>query len=97
INVRARVETAEAGRALRVDVVDSGRGISDEDRSRIFQIFEQADSSTRRTVGGTGLGLFIARSMIELHGGSLSFESKVGTGSTFTIRLPLPDEPPASG
>ncbi|MBI5490807.1 MAG: HAMP domain-containing histidine kinase [Deltaproteobacteria bacterium] len=96
INVRARVETSEAGRALRVDVVDSGRGISDEDRSRIFQIFEQADSSTRRTVGGTGLGLFIARAMIELHGGSLSFESQVGKGSTFTIRLPLPDEPPGA-
>ncbi|MBI5501834.1 MAG: HAMP domain-containing histidine kinase [Deltaproteobacteria bacterium] len=96
INVRARVETTGTGRVLRVDVVDSGRGISDEDRSRIFQIFEQADSSTRRTVGGTGLGLFIARSMIELHDGSLSFESEVGKGSTFTIRLPLPDDPPAT-
>jgi signal transduction histidine kinase len=93
ITVRARVEkTGETGRSLRVDVTDSGRGIPDEDRSRIFQIFEQADSSTRRSVGGTGLGLFIAKSMIELHDGSLSFVSEVGRGSTFSVRLPLPEE-----
>jgi signal transduction histidine kinase len=98
ITVRARIEALHEGRrVLRVDVSDSGRGISDEDRSRIFLAFEQVDSSSRRSTGGPGLGLYIAKAMIELHGGRIWFESQVGKGSVFSFTLPLPEEtkPPA--
>ncbi|HLY11537.1 MAG TPA: ATP-binding protein, partial [Planctomycetota bacterium] len=73
---------------LRISVSDHGPGIPTEFRDRIFQKFSQADSSDRRAKGGTGLGLSISKTIVEKHGGSLSFETESGKGTTFTIELP---------
>ena len=73
---------------VEIAVIDTGVGIDPADHERIFQEFEQAGSWEQRKEG-TGLGLPLARRMIELHGGSLSLVSSPGRGSTFTVRLPL--------
>lgn len=70
-------------------VKDSGIGISDEYRSRVFERFSQADSSDTRSAGGTGLGLSISKSIVECHGGTLEFESELGVGTTFSFTVPL--------
>jgi PAS domain S-box-containing protein len=72
-----------------LSVRDTGIGISKEKLIKIFDSFTQADSSTTRKYGGTGLGLTISKSLAELMDGSLQVESKAGQGSTFTLRLPL--------
>jgi GAF domain-containing protein len=75
--------------AFVVSVADTGPGIAETDRQRIFEEFQQADSSSTRKKGGTGLGLSIARRIVELHGGRLWVESTVGRGSTFSFRVPV--------
>ena len=86
--VEVRVERADA--ALQVCVSDSGQGISAEFLPFIFDRFRQADSTSTRAHGGLGLGLAIARHLVELHGGSLQADSAgLGKGATFTIKLPL--------
>ena len=72
-----------------VAVVDTGPGISETDKPRLFQEFQQADSSTTKKKGGTGLGLAISKRIIEMHGGSVSLESRVGEGSTFSFTVPV--------
>jgi PAS domain S-box-containing protein len=74
---------------LNIVVKDSGIGIQPEKLSNIFESFTQADSSTTRKYGGTGLGLTISKSLAELMGGNVSAESKPGQGSAFTFRLVL--------
>lgn len=69
-------------------VRDTGPGIPIEDIPHLFQKFYRVDSSTTRTIGGTGLGLFISRKIIELYNGRIWVESKIGQGSTFFINLP---------
>ena len=84
--------TVEAGLldgAFLVSVSDTGPGISPTDQQKIFEEFQQADSSSTRRKGGTGLGLSIARRIIELHGGRIWVESAVGHGSTFRFTLPV--------
>jgi PAS domain S-box-containing protein len=73
---------------VRVEVADSGPGIPEEFRKRIFQRFSQADSADSQLKGGTGLGLHISRAIVERMGGSMGFTSEVGVGSVFFLELP---------
>jgi len=69
-------------------VADQGQGIPTEDVSHLFQKFYRVDNTSTRTIGGTGLGLFICRKIVELYNGRIWVESQVGKGSTFFINLP---------
>jgi signal transduction histidine kinase len=86
-----RVLTAREGGSCRVRVTDNGCGIPPENLVRLFT----PHFTTRRIHGGMGLGLFIARKVAEAHGGSLTVESRVGEGSSFTLTLPLAGSLPA--
>ena len=73
---------------VEVQVADTGPGIAPDDLQRVFDRFYRADPSRSRSTGGTGLGLTIARRLVEAHGGSIEADSVVGQGSRFIIRLP---------
>jgi signal transduction histidine kinase/DNA-binding response OmpR family regulator len=86
-SVGVEVTTGE-GQA-RVAVTDRGTGIPESFRSRIFERFAQADGSDQRKVGGSGLGLAISKLIVERHGGSISFSTASGAGTTFYFTIPL--------
>lgn len=73
----------------RIEVIDQGPGINEDDLNKLFQMFQQIDSSDSRRKGGTGLGLAISRAIVEQHGGKIGVNSRVGKGSTFWFELPL--------
>jgi signal transduction histidine kinase len=71
-------------------IKDTGPGISDGDQKRIFERFYKADKSRTRSKGGSGLGLSIAKKIVDLHSGTIAVESKIGVGTTFIVSLPNP-------
>ncbi|GEM_PF-211158 len=81
------VDGGEDGVTLRFDVIDTGIGIPEPVRARLFQSFAQADSSIARRFGGSGLGLAICRQLLEQQGGSIGVDSRPGTGSRFWFML----------
>lgn len=86
--VRVTVEETNDEAVLRVR--DTGPGIPEEERARIFDRFYQVDGGSTRTHGGVGIGLALAEDFVELHGGSIEVESEPGFGSEFVVRLPRP-------
>jgi len=92
-------QQGERGEAVLFRITDTGVGLSDEQIARLFLPFTQADESTTRRFGGTGLGLAITKKLIDAMGGTISVKSSLGSGSTFTIELPLRtiDAVPAAG
>ncbi|HET7286411.1 MAG TPA: ATP-binding protein, partial [Pyrinomonadaceae bacterium] len=87
---RVCVKVSQRAGVVEVSVSDTGQGINNEFLPYVFERFRQADSTTTRQHGGLGLGLAIARHLVEIHGGTIRAESRgVGKGATFTIRLPL--------
>jgi signal transduction histidine kinase len=84
-----RIAAAARDSELVVSVSDTGPGIPETDRERIFEEFRQAESSATQRKGGTGLGLAIAKRIVELHEGKFWVESEIGKGSKFTFTLPI--------
>ena len=84
-----QLEVTRAGDAVHLAFRDTGIGIEADRLAAIFDPFSQADASTSRRFGGTGLGTTIARQLVELMGGSIEVESRIGEGSAFHVRLPL--------
>jgi len=91
--------TVEGRGTVAFKVIDSGIGMTPEQLDKLFQPFTQADSSTTRKFGGTGLGLTITKRFVEMMGGSIKVDSVINEGSTFTMRLParLGDAPLSAG
>lgn len=86
-----RVETRQLGDQAIFRVADTGLGIPLEAQGRVFERFYRVDRARSRDRGGTGLGLAIVKHVTELHGGEVQLHSELGTGSTFTVRFPIPD------
>ncbi|MCL2718772.1 MAG: response regulator [Lachnospiraceae bacterium] len=83
-----RLSISMSDNSLIFEIKDTGIGIGEEDQSKLFKAFEQVDKSMNRHVVGTGLGLIISKSFVEMMGGSITFESEYGCGSTFIITIP---------
>jgi signal transduction histidine kinase len=86
---RVVVSAVRRDGSIEIRVADTGSGISSEHLPRLFERFYRADTARSREDGGTGIGLAIARSVVEAHGGHISAESRVGKGSVFTFDLPV--------
>ena len=88
LRVKLASEAKDEAR-VRFEVTDTGIGMNEEQRSRLFQSFTQADASTTRRYGGTGLGLAISKQLVELVNGEMGVESEPGAGSTFWFEIPF--------
>ncbi len=85
----AAIDDSDDQFKLRIAVADSGIGISDKDKNKLFIRFSQVDASDTRKYGGSGLGLVITKQIVELMGGNISVQSKEDVGSTFIVEIPL--------
>jgi signal transduction histidine kinase len=85
---RVQVRAAAAAGQVEIEVIDTGEGIGAEDLPHIFDQFYRGEKSRSRTTGGAGLGLAIARRIVEAHGGRIWAESRTGEGARFVVRLP---------
>jgi signal transduction histidine kinase len=85
VRIRARSD----GERVSIAVVDTGIGIDPEDLSRLYRSFEQLTLPSGDRPGGTGLGLALTKRLVEMHGGTIDVESELGTGTTFTVRIPV--------
>jgi PAS domain S-box-containing protein len=83
-------DSTESLSKIRFQVIDTGIGLSDEGKENLFKAFTQAESSTTRRFGGTGLGLTICQRLVKVMGGDIVVESELGKGSTFSVILTLP-------
>ena len=92
VKLQAR-KVANGGNGIELAVVDTGIGMTPEQRAKLFEEFTQADSSTARQYGGTGLGLAITRKLARMMGGDVTAASELGKGSVFIVRLPVCAEP----
>jgi CheY-like chemotaxis protein len=91
------MKVADDRKSVSVAVTDHGIGMTPETLTRIFEPFNQADTSLDRSRGGLGLGLALAKGLVELHGGTIAAESRgLGAGSTITLALPCCDAPEAN-
>lgn len=91
------VSAQAVGAEVEISVSDNGPGIPEDQLERIFERFTRGEAGLTQRVGGTGLGLAISKSLVELHGGSISAESAVGQGSIFRVRLPIATAPALTG
>jgi len=89
VTVRAEVQMSGVAERLRVSVQDTGIGIAEEDLARLAQPFEQIESQHSKTQQGTGLGLALTKSLVEMHGGGLEMASERGAGTTVSFTLPF--------
>ena len=99
VTVQAEREAGSPGqapRALLVTVTDQGPGLSKEDLSLVFERFYRADPSRSRASGGVGLGLAIAKQLVEAHGGRVWVESDLGRGTKFSFTVPVAHSPSAT-
>ena len=88
-NSNIYVSLSQEDDMLKVSVKDEGPGIETKHLTRLFERFYRVDKSRSRKYGGTGLGLAIVKHIANIHNGNVAVESKVGSGSTFTIMIPL--------
>ncbi|HSS01619.1 MAG TPA: ATP-binding protein, partial [Kofleriaceae bacterium] len=87
--VTLRAERRDDARQIQIAVTDTGPGIAAGDRARIFEPFVTLDASMSRVHGGAGIGLALAKRIVDLHGGQIRVDSEVGAGTTFTVALPV--------
>ncbi len=87
------IQAAQRGGEVIIEIRDEGCGIAKENLSRLFERFSRVDRGRSRHQGGTGLGLAIVKHIMEAHGGRVSVESELGSGSTFSLHLPAPISP----
>jgi signal transduction histidine kinase len=95
IKLTARVAQAEQGAAVRIAVTDRSEGIRAADRERIFQAFREISGPSGRRIGGLGLALSLARSLVVAQGGAIDCESREGEGTTFTVLVPATGPAPS--
>jgi len=89
------IDARRVGPSVRIEIADQGLGLPSHELDSIFDRFHRVDDERRRTIEGTGLGLYITRQLVEMHGGTVTVHSLgKGHGSTFTVMLPATQEEP---
>jgi signal transduction histidine kinase len=86
---RVQVSAARDTAGIAIRVADTGVGIADEDLQRLFRPFEQVNLPSGNRPSGTGLGLALTKRLVDMHGGTIDVSSRLGAGTTFTVRLPV--------